>query len=153
MKQKTLFSSYSVSWLVISGCLFSLPANVGCQQKFQTQKPTISAVAFDPEVKDRGWNETTAHYQNVAVKHDALYLKGPYETTGGDNVYDKLTREDLKALVICPGDYLINVATWPVALCRQPPWTAEYSRSIYPQEPAAFEPMVLRQELSPHESH
>lgn len=117
----------------------------GCQKSATTVTHQAPAT-FEPQVQNRQWPESQANYKNVAVQHDTLYLAGPYEKSGGDNVFDELTREDLLATFACPALFLGNVATMPADMILTPPIKTQHSRSVFPLEAPAYEPFILQSE-------
>lgn len=122
-----------------------LMAIAGCQKPATTIEQKASTT-FEPQVEKRQWPEAYAFYKNVAVPHDTLYLAGPYEQSGGDNIYDELKTEDLEAALLCPAAFLGNVVSMPCAMIRTPPTQTQHSRSVFPLEAPAYEPLILQTE-------
>ena len=129
---------FSVGWFALA----LLVMIAGCQKPTSTTSAQPSAT-FEPQVQSRPWPTAQANYQNVAVEHDTLYLAGPYEQSGGDDIYNELKSEDLFATFACPVFFLGNVAAMPGTLILTPPIQPQQSRSVFPVEAPAYEPLVL----------
>ncbi len=83
---------------------------------------------FIPGIASRGWDESIVYFDNVGVEHETLYLVGPYESKGGDNVYDQMTMEDMAAAFVAPAAYLGNVAALPLSIAKDSPFANGVSR-------------------------
>ena len=88
-------------------------------------------------VQDRGWQERTVRYENVGLKHPALYLEGFYEKQGSNDGYFKTWDGDSAiSFGVSPVIFVGNVIAWPIRLVQTPPWKKQVSRSGYPvQQP------------------
>ena len=118
----------------------------GCNHQNQTMDPVCSDEIPKPEpvvvcepmetsisVPHRGWQERTIAYENVGLKHPALYLEGPYEKQGSNDGYSKTWDSDSAiSFVASPAIFVGNVIAWPVHMVLSPPCQMQVSRSDYP---------------------
>ncbi len=88
-------------------------------------------------VPHRGWQERTVAYENVGLKHPALYLEGPYEKNGSNDGYFKTWDKDSAiSFGVSPVIFVGNVIIWPIRMVQTPPWEMQISRSDFPvQDP------------------
>ncbi|MCP4709710.1 MAG: hypothetical protein GY869_13880, partial [Planctomycetes bacterium] len=82
-----------LSMVLVAGCksheakLEAVPLDV---QIAKVEQP----YGYEPQIAGRGWDEQILYYQNIAVEHKTLYLKGPYEQNGSDDGYISLWDKD-----------------------------------------------------------
>ena len=101
----------------------------------QTYEPLATNNSFVPEIEQRNWPGQIAYYQNVEVKHLALYMQDPFERIGSNDGKFKIwDLDDLVVTFASPLIYVANIVTLPVAMASSPPWQYQTSRSIYPVE-------------------
>ena len=132
----------SLKKFIILSMMALLSAGMGCQKP--TATTTNPTTPYEPQVQNRNWSQQVVYYQPVALEHKALYLAGPFEQSGGDGIFDKTTNEDLLATFACPAMFLGNVVAMPAAMILTSPFQNQQSRSIFPIEAAAYEPLALQ---------
>lgn len=99
-----------------------------------------AVVKVIPAVAPRGWPERVLHYGNIAVEHEVLYLKGPYERYGSNDGYFKTWDWDSGFSVgASPAIFVGKTFLLPVSMIIAPPWRQQYSRSGYPVAEPAYE--------------
>ena len=140
MKSKILISAFALLFL-FAGCNRQNRAtDSGCRDDITEPEPITVAEPTEPplSIPHRGWQERTAAYENVGLKHPALYLEGPYENKGSNDGYFKTWDGDSAiSLVASPVIFVGHVIALPVRMVQTPPWKTQVSRSDYPAaEPA-----------------
>jgi len=112
----------------------------GCNSKIAEPEPVVvcEPIVESITVSHRPWQERTAAYENVGLKHPTLYLEGPLEKKGSNDGYFKTWDKDSAiSFGVSPVIFVGNVIAWPVRMVQTPPWETQISRSNYPiQQPA-----------------
>lgn len=128
-----------------------------CNNEFPNPELVVVDEPTEPSlsIPHRGWQERTAYYENVDVKHPALYLESPYEKKGSNDGYFKTwDRDSAISLVASPVIFVGNVIVWPVHLVLSPPWKMQTSRSVYPvQQPVSALPAEPSRAASKNSTH
>ena len=125
---------------VVAGCNRPNQATDSeCNSEIAEPEPVVVDEPTEPSlsIPHRGWQERTAYYENVGLKHPTLYLEGPYEKHGSNDGYFKTWDGDSAiSFVVSPVIFVGNVIVWPVHMVLTPPCQMQISRSGYPvQEP------------------
>ena len=148
--------------LVITGCnRQNQVTDPPCSNEIPEPDPVVVDEPAEPSlsVPHRPWQERTATYENVGLKHPTLYLEGPYEKQGSNDGYSKTWDGDSAiSFVASPMIFVGNVVLWPVHMVVKPPFATQISRSDSPvQEPVhalAAEPSrAATQNVTHHEGH
>lgn len=140
MKSKILISAFALLFL-FAGCNRQNRAtDSGCSDEIVEPGPVVVCEPMETSinVSHRGWQERTAAYENVGLKHPALYLESPYESKGSNDGYFKTWDGDSTiSFAASPVIFVGHVIALPVRLVQTPPWKMQVSRSDYPvAEPA-----------------
>jgi hypothetical protein len=132
-----LFTTFILTFLFLG---------IGCNRQNQTAEPACSDEVATSEsvtvceekeetinIPHRGWQERTVSYENIGLKHPALYLEGPYEKKGSNDGYFKTWDGDSAiSLAASPVIFAGNVIIWPVRMFQRPPWEMQISRCDSP---------------------
>jgi len=134
MKSKILISAFALLFL-FAGCNRQNRATDSeCNADIPKPEPVAVNEPTEPplSIPHRPWQERTVAYENVGLKHLALYLGGPYEKKGSQDGYFKTWDGDSAiSLGVSPVIFVGKVIAWPVHMVFSPPWKMQISRSDY----------------------
>ena len=141
---QTLLMVMVLSLVLMAGCkshdakLEAMPLDVQISRAQQSY-------GYEPQVAGRGWEERVLYYQNIAMEHEALYLKGPYERAGSDDGYFSLWDKDSAYSVVwSPVAAVGKALVLPISAFLTPPWRHQYNRSDFELvEPTFYMPAEM----------
>jgi len=112
-------------------CLSGCKEPCGCDEKVLPTAPLVTPSAG----ATRGWPEQAVAYQNVAVHHPPLYLRGyTYECFSEELADRPWNTDDAASFVVSPLDLSLGIVTMPAALAVKPVWQSEQSRGNFPHD-------------------
>ncbi len=140
MKSKILISAFALLFIV-AGCNHQNQVT-DSSGNHEITEPELVVVCEPMEksisVPHRPWQERTVAYENVGLKHPALYLVGPYEKKGSQDGYFKTWDTDSAiSFGVSPVIFVGNVIIWPIRMVQTPPCQMQISRSDYPAAESA----------------
>ena len=161
MKSKNLMSVFALLF-IFAGCnRQNQVTDSSGNNEIPEPEPVVVCEPMEKSISvpHRPWQERTVAYENVGLKHPALYLEGLYGKKGSADGYFKTWDKDSAiSFGVSPMIFVGNVIVWPIRMVQAPPWEMQISRSNYPvAEPLhafAAEPSgAARKNYSNHEGH
>jgi len=142
-KQLNIILALLLIMTLITGCSSGRKPQADMQaatDELKTAEPNAADLVNITAMECRPWPMTAANYNNIAVKHPALYMQDYFEGWDGQaGHYTTWRPQDIIAVVSGPAQFLANTVTLPAAAVITPPCQRQYSRSIFPLQAPDYE--------------